>query len=125
MLKVGATLIKKDEKILIAQRLKGKYEDMWEFPGGKVEPGETEEQAIEREIMEEFNIEVRAKEFIKNSIYETPSKIIDLRLYGCDYISGKIEISEHKQYKWIDKKDIFNYDLAPADIELAEHVKKL
>lgn len=125
MLKVGATLIKKDEKILIAQRLKGKYEDMWEFPGGKVEPGETEEQAIEREIMEEFNIEVRAKGFIKSSIYETPSKIIDLRLYGCDYISGKIEISEHKQYKWIDKKDIFNYDLAPADIELAEHVKKL
>ncbi len=63
---------------MIAQRLKGKYEDMWEFPGGKVEPGETEEQAIEREIMEEFNIEVRAKEFIKNSIYETPSKILIL-----------------------------------------------
>ena len=125
MLRVVAALIEKDGKILIAKRAKGKYENMWEFPGGKVEFGETEETAIEREIKEEFDIEIKAFKFIKNNVHDYPDITIDLRLYLCKYVSGEIKLSEHKEYKWIDRQEILNYELAPADIKLAEYIKEM
>ena len=89
MLKVVAALIMKDGKILIAKRSTGNKDVIgkWEFPGGKVEENETEKQAIEREIKEEFDILVRAEKFITNVISKDKKSEIDLKLYLCKYIA--------------------------------------
>lgn len=127
MIKVVAALIEKEKKILIARRSTGDKNVVgkWEFPGGKIEPGEDELHAIEREIKEEFEIIVKAREYITNNIYEYPTKTVDLRLYRCKYVRGKFNLHDHYEYLWVYKEDILNYDLVPADIPLAEYIKKV
>ncbi len=127
MIKVVAALIFNKDKILIAKRKEGDSSASlkWEFPGGKVEDLEDEKKAIEREIKEEFDVTVRAKDFIVNSIYEYPNKTVDLRLYLCEYIEGEYKLIDHVEYKWINIKDLLDYDLAAADIILANYVINL
>ena len=127
MIKVVAALIEKDSKFLIAKRSTGDPNvfGKWEFPGGKVKPEENEMHAIEREIKEEFELIIKAKEFIINNVCEYPTKVVDLRLYRCDYVSGKFNLHDHSEYKWVNKEQLLEYDLAPADIPLAEYVKKV
>lgn len=127
MIKVVAALIEKNNKVLIAKRSTGDPNVIgkWEFPGGKVELGENEFCAIEREIKEEFELDIKAKEFLINNICEYPTKIVDLRLYSCEYIGGKFNLHDHSEYKWVSKDGLLNYDLAPADIPLAEYVNKV
>lgn len=122
MITVVCALLLKDNKILIAKRLKGNYMDKWEFPGGKVEAGETEEQALAREIKEEMNIEIVAEQFICNNIFESVAKVIDLRLYLCKHISGEIVLNDHSEYKYVDINELFSYDLAGADIPIAKYI---
>ena len=124
MIKVVAALIEKDGKVLIAKRLTGDANvfGKWEFPGGKVELNEDEFNAIEREIFEEFELKIKAKEFLVNNICEYPNKIVDLRLYSCDYISGEFKLHDHSEIAWVDKNELLNYDLALADIPLAKYV---
>lgn len=127
MIKVVAALIENDNKVLLAKRSTGDSNvfGKWEFPGGKVEPEENEINAIEREIKEEFELIIKAKEFVINSICEYPTKVVDLRLYKCDYESGEFNLHDHSEYKWVNKEELLEYDLAPADIPLAEYVKKV
>ena len=127
MITVVAALIEKDNKFLIAKRSTGDPNVLgkWEFPGGKVKNNEDEKHAIEREIKEEFELLIKAKEFIINNICEYPTKTIDLRLYSCDYISGNFNLHDHSEYEWIDRNKILDYDLAPADIPLAKYVKEM
>ena len=126
MIKVVAALIIRDNKVLIARRSTGDENVMgkWEFPGGKVEQDEDEFHAIEREIEEEFELKIKANKFLINNICEYPTKIVDLRLYDCSYISGEFKLHDHSEYKWVSKDKLLNYDLAPADIPLAEYVKE-
>ena len=121
---VVAALIKKDNQVLIAKRATGDSNvyGKWEFPGGKVEKDETEENAIEREIFEEFEMKIKSKKFLINNLCEYPTRTIDLRLYECEYISGDFKLHDHLDYAWIDIKDLLNYDLAKADIPLAEYL---
>ena len=127
MIKVVAALIEKDNNVLIAKRLTGDPNvfGKWEFPGGKVEPEENEFKAIEREIKEEFELDIKANRFITNNICEYPTKKVDLRLYSCDYVSGEFNLHDHSEYKWVAKEDLLSYDLAPADIPLAEYIKEM
>lgn len=127
MIKVVAALIDKDKKVLLAKRSTGDINvfGKWEFPGGKVEQDENEFEAIEREIKEEFELTIKAREFITNNVCEYPTKVVDLRLYKCDYVSGEFNLHDHSEYKWVDKEELLEYDLAPADIPLAEYVKKV
>lgn len=127
MIKVVAALIEKDNKFLLAKRSTGDPNVMgkWEFPGGKVELNENEFCAIEREIKEEFELEIKAKEFLINNVCEYPTKTVDLRLYSCEYIDGKFNLHAHSEYKWVSKDEIMSYDLAPADIPLAKYIKKV
>lgn len=126
MITVVAGLIVKENKYLIARRSTGSLEVLgkWEFPGGKVEKNETEKEAIEREIEEEFNMKIKAVKFITNNIYKYPNKIVDLRLYECKYVSGTFSLHDHFEYKFVSKNDLLNYDLCPADILLAEYINK-
>lgn len=127
MIKVVAALIKKNNKILIARRSTGDESLLgkWEFPGGKVELGENEYQAIEREIKEEFELNIKAMKFLTNNVFNYPTKTVDLRLYSCEYVSGNFKLHDHSEYKYIDKSELLNYDLAPADIPLARFVKEM
>lgn len=127
MIKVVAALIENDNKVLLARRSTGDINVLgkWEFPGGKVEKDENELDAIEREIKEEFELIIKAKKFITNNVCEYPTKVVDLRLYKCDYVSGKFKLHDHSEYKWVNKEELLKYDLAPADIPLAEFVKKV
>ncbi|MGN1322810.1 MAG: (deoxy)nucleoside triphosphate pyrophosphohydrolase [Bacilli bacterium] len=126
MITVVAALIEKDGKYLIARRSTGSSDVLgkWEFPGGKVEQEETEENAIKREIKEEFEMNIKAIKFLVNNVCEYPTKTIDLRLYECKHISGEFNLHDHSEYLFVDKEDIVNYDLCPADIPLAEFVKE-
>jgi len=127
MIKVVAALIQNNNKILIARRSTGDPNVLgkWEFPGGKVELNENEFKAIEREIKEEFELNISAKKFIINNICEYPTKTVDLRLYECEYLSGDFKLHDHSEYKWVDKGEILEYDLAPADIPLANYIKEV
>lgn len=127
MIKVVAALIENDNKVLLAKRSTGDINvfGKWEFPGGKVEQDENEFKAIEREIKEEFELTIKAREFITNNVCEYPTKVVDLRLYKCDYVSGEFKLHDHSEYRWVDKERLLEYDLAPADIPLARYVKKV
>lgn len=123
---VVAALIEKEGKYLIARRASGDENVLgkWEFPGGKVESNEDELTAIEREIREEFELEVKAIKFITNNVCEYPTRIVDLRLYECKYVSGEFKLHDHFEKKYVDKEEIINYDLCPADIPLAEYIRE-
>ena len=127
MITVVAALIVRDNKVLIAKRSTGdpNVSGKWEFPGGKVKENESEEHAIEREIKEEFEMDIQANKFLINNICEYPTKTIDLRLYECDYLSGVFHLHDHSEYKFVNKDEILKYDLCPADIPLAEYVKEM
>ncbi len=127
MINVVAALIEQDGKILIAKRATGDpyVFGKWEFPGGKVKENETEKAAIEREIKEEFEIDVKACELISSSIYVYSTKTVNLKLYRCNLIKGKINMHDHSNYVFVDKDKILEYDLCPADIPLAEKVKEI
>lgn len=123
-IKVVAALIEKDGKYLIAKRSTGDENVLgkWEFPGGKVEPNEDEMTAIEREIREEFELEVKAIRYITNNVCQYPTRIVDLRLYECKYVSGDFKLHDHYEKKYVNKEDIIKYDLCPADIPLAQYL---
>ena len=124
MITVVAALIVRDNKVLIAKRSTGDPNvfGKWEFPGGKVKENESEEHAIEREIKEEFEMNIKANKFLINNICEYPTKTIDLRLYECDYLKGDFIPHDHKEFCWVDIDDLIDYDLAPADIFLANYI---
>lgn len=123
-MKVVAALIEQNGKVLLTKRKTGDQNNIgkWEFPGGKVKDKETEKEAIEREIAEELEIKIRANNFIVNNVFNYPDKIIDLRLWRCEYIDGIIKLNDHNDYKWVDKKELLTYDLSKADINLAEYI---
>lgn len=125
MITVVAALIKKNDKVLIAKRATGDLTviNKWEFPGGKVEPNESEEQALAREIKEEFELDIKVLKFLTNNIYKYPTKTVDLRLYECEYLFGEFKLHDHSEYQFVAINDILNYDLAPADIPLAKYLK--
>ncbi|MBE6150169.1 MAG: (deoxy)nucleoside triphosphate pyrophosphohydrolase [Firmicutes bacterium] len=126
IIKVVAALIEKDGKFLIAKRYTGDQSvfGKWEFPGGKVEENEDEFSAIEREIKEEFELDVKACEFLVNNVCRYPNKVVDLRLYRCEYTSGDFKLHDHSEYAWVNMNEIFDYDLALADIPLARYIIK-
>ncbi len=126
MINVVAALIEKDNKYLIARRSTGdeKVLGKWEFPGGKVKENEDEMLAIEREILEEFELNIKAIKYLTNNIYEYPNKVVNLKLYECKYISGTFNLHDHSEYKFVNKNELLNYNLCEADIKLAEYIIK-
>lgn len=125
MIDVVAGIIKnKDNKILIAKRnLKKSQGGLWEFPGGKIEPGETNEQAIVREIKEELNMDIKYNSYFDEKIYEYPDKTIRLIALNCSTVNDYYEVLEHEEIKWVNTNELSNYDFAPADKYFVEKIK--
>ena len=119
MVEVVAGIIYKGDKFLIAQRnLKKSQGGLWEFPGGKLEVGETAAEALKREIKEEFNADIEVDEFVGENVHHYPEKDIKLMFYKARLIGDKIEALEHEDFKWITKEDKDNFEFAGADIKV-------
>ena len=118
---VTAAVINKNGKILIARRKNSLCGNPgWEFPGGKVEAGETFQQCLIREIKEEFCLEIEVGKFVAESKYKTNNKIIHLIAFNAKIISGIITPSEHEEIIFVTPEKLLDYDLLPADIPIAE-----
>jgi 8-oxo-dGTP diphosphatase len=117
MIRVTAAIIFKGDNILIAKRSPLKHlAGFWEFPGGKVEEGESEEQCLKREIMEELGIEINVMKFFKENIHEYSDRTILLKAYLCEYINGKLLLKDHDSVEWVEKTQLKDFNFAPADI---------
>ena len=125
IINVVAAVIKDEEgKILITQRnLKKAQGGLWEFPGGKIEPNETKENAIVREIREELDINIQVESYLSEKVFNYPEKDINLIALECKKVSGEIKLLEHEDYKWIDSSELDNFEFAPADIFIVEKLK--
>lgn len=126
MINVICAIIHLDNRVLVAQRSeKMKLPLKWEFPGGKLENRENEVDCIKREIKEELNIEIEVLKKLTNSIYDYGNFKINLIPFIAKYISGEILLSEHKDYRLLEKSELLNLDWAEADIPIVEEFLKL
>lgn len=119
MIQVTCAIIIKEDKILVTQRSeKMKLPLKWEFPGGKLENGESETECIIREIKEELNVNIEVIKKLSNSIFDYGSFQINLIPFIVKYYSGEIILSEHKEYKWLEKSELNSLDWAEADLPI-------
>lgn len=123
---IAAVIIGNDGKILIAKRKIGKsQENLWEFPGGKLENNEDEEKCLLREMQEEFGIDVEIVKYLTNSKYNYDKFKINLKAYLVKFKSGSFKLREHSEIKWINISDHKNYDFAPADVPINKYLEKI
>ncbi len=123
---VVAGVIFKDGKIYTTQRGYGEFKGWWEFPGGKIEVGETKQQALARELKEELDIEVLVEDYIKTIEYDYPNFHLTMHCYKCELKDGEYpKLLEHENAKWVSKEDIKTVNWLPADIELIDDVLKM
>lgn len=123
-IKVVAAIIQKENKILATKRGYGEFINMWEFPGGKIESGETKEQALVREIKEELNIEISVDKFALDIEYQYPNFYLFMSCFMCSIKEGSIELLEHNDGKWITKEDLNTLNWLPADIDAVNYLKE-
>lgn len=121
---VGAVIVQSG-KIFCAQRGRNKtLPGKWEFPGGKIEHGESPIEALKREIKEEMDCEIQVGKQIEHTIYEYDFGIVHLTTYYCRIVSGKPQLTEHTDSKWLVPAELNELDWAPADIPAIETIKK-
>lgn len=123
-IKVVAAIIQKENKILATKRGYGEFINMWEFPGGKIESGETKEQALVREIKEELNIEINVDKFAIDIEYQYPNFYLFVSCFMCSIKEGSIELLEHNDGKWITKEELNTLNWLPADIDAVNYLKE-
>ena len=122
--KVVAAVIRSGDKIFATQRGYGDFKDGWEFPGGKIEEGETPQQALVREIREELNTDIEVGELIETVEYDYPTFHLSMDCFWCMLVSGKLELLEHEAAKWLAKEELDSVDWLPADKGLVESIRK-
>lgn len=123
-IKVVAAIIQKENKILATKRGYCEFINMWEFPGGKIESGETKEQALVREIKEELNIEINVDKFAIDIEYQYPNFYLFMSCFMCSIKEGSIELLEHNDGKWITKEELNTLNWLPADIDAVNYLKE-
>jgi 8-oxo-dGTP diphosphatase len=122
---VTAAVIEKDGKILVAQRRKGAtLGGRWEFPGGKIEPGETAEECLRRELKEEFDIDSEIGKFIIASRFRYCLVPIELLAYRVKHLSGEFKVNEHEEIRWVLPSELSLYDFMPADKPIVKLLAK-
>ena len=124
MVDVVAALITSGDRFLICRRPEGKKRGLlWEFPGGKLENGETPEQALIRECREELNVTVDPHGIFSSVVYSYPDITVRLTVYNTELVSGTPELLWHSDLKWISSDEIDEYDFCPADVDILEKIR--
>jgi 8-oxo-dGTP diphosphatase len=120
---VVAGVIKKDGKFLIARRAKHKHMGgFWEYAGGKVEEGESDEESLQRELHEEFGISVQVKQHLLNSFFRYEKVNVNLKAYLVEHLSGEFILKDHDAICWITPEEFKDYEFAPADVPFNEYI---
>lgn len=121
-IRVVAAIIHKDGKIFATQRGYGAYKDYWEFPGGKIEPGETPEAALSREIKEELNTTVSIDQFLMTVEYDYPEFHLSMDCYWCSILEGHLDLIEHESAEWLSKEHLGDVNWLPADLLVIDKI---
>lgn len=122
--KVVAAIIIHENKIFATQRGYGEFKDGWEFPGGKIEPGETPQEALAREIKEELDIEIEVMGFLETVEYDYPEFHLSMDCFFCVIRSGELVLKEHEAAKWLTAETLDSVDWLPADQGLIEGIRE-
>ena len=122
---VVAAIIHKDGAYFATLRGYGEFEGMWEFPGGKIEPGESSEDALKREIQEELGIDITIDKFLCTTEYDYPSFHMTMHCYICSIDAGEIVLREHKSARWLRPEELGSVEWLPADKDIISRLKNL
>ena len=123
-IRVAAAIIKKDNAIFATQRGYGDFKDYWEFPGGKIEPGESPEEALHREIMEELKVTVGIDAHLTRVEYDYPDFHLSMDCFLCHLESGELTLTEHEAARWLKAEELDEVGWLPADEAVVEMIRK-
>ena len=123
-IEVVAAIIRKGDKIFATQRGYGEWKDWWEFPGGKMEEGESPEEALVREIREELSTEISVEELLCTVEYDYPKFHLTMHCYWCSLVTEALHLNEHEAARWLTSDELDSVDWLPADLLVVEAIKK-
>ena len=123
-IRVVAAVIRNEGKIFATARGYGDYKGWWEFPGGKIENGETPKQALIREIREELTVEISVGELIKTVEYDYPNFHLSMDCFWAEVLSGQLELKEAEEARWLSREELLDVKWLPADLELVETIRQ-
>ena len=115
-IEVAAAIIVKDNKVFATQRGYGEFKDGWEFPGGKLEPGESAREALAREIREELDVDIRVEKLLETVEYDYPEFHLTMHCFICELLSEDIVLKEHEDARWLKEEELDTVDWLPADV---------
>ncbi len=122
-IEVVAAIIRKENQIFATQRGYGEWKDWWEFPGGKMEAGETPEDALKREIWEELETRIVVERLVETVEWDYPAFHLTMHCYLCHVESGHLELKEHEAAKWLSRDELESVRWLPADWEIVRKLK--
>ena len=121
-IEVVAAIIRKDDKIFATQRGYGEWKDWWEFPGGKMEPGESPEEALKREIWEELETKIVLERLVQTVEFDYPKFHLKMHCFWCHIESGSLDLKEHEAAKWLSMNNLDSVEWLPADIIVVKNI---
>ena len=123
-IRVVAAVIKNENKIFATARGYGEFKGQWKFPGGKIEAGETPQEALVREIKEELETTIQVGDLIDTIEHDYPTFHLSMDCYWCDIVEGELKLLEAESARWLSKEELYDVKWLPADILLIEKIKK-
>ncbi len=124
-IEVVAAIIREGDRIFATQRGYGDFKDWWEFPGGKIEAGETPEEALKREIREELSTEISVDEFLCTVEYDYPAFHLTMHCYLCSLLTEALHLNEHEAARWLSKDELESVEWLPADWGVVRRLRLL
>lgn len=121
-IEVVAAIIVKEKKVFATQRGYGEFKDGWEFPGGKIELGESSEEALVREIREELDVDIKVGRLLETVEYDYPRFHLTMHCFICELLSEEIILKEHEDAKWLAEEELDSVDWLPADVNLIDKI---
>lgn len=120
---VAAIIHDENNRIFATQRGYGEFKDFWEFPGGKMEPGESPEEALKREIWEELETKIVIERLVTTIEYDYPAFHLTMHCYWCKVETGSLTLKEHEAARWLDRNHLESVNWLPADLQLLQTIK--